>query len=74
MTKEQTFTLDMIYIHQGWHRECGIVMGSTEKTQAAVNYLSRAGYVVQRDDGWYKILDKGVKALAIWRNSLKKEA
>ena len=73
MTKEQTLTLDMIYMHQGWHRKCGLVMESLEQTQRSADYLCKAGYVTKREDGWYKILDKGLQALALWRSSLNKD-
>lgn len=72
MTKEQIYTLDMLYMHQGWHPDCGIVMESLEDTKNDVDTLCYAGYVVENTTtGWYTLTQAGTDAVINWRNQIK---
>lgn len=62
ITTTQIYTLDMVFIHQGWHPECGIVMETKEQTKRtceellAMELLSRS-----EDTGWYAITPQGAE-------------
>ncbi|MCK1065038.1 hypothetical protein [Pluralibacter gergoviae] len=60
LTNHQIYTLDMVYVHQGWHADCGIIMAGHEETIKSCDELQSHGLLIKREDGWFKITSLGI--------------
>jgi|GEM_PF-6224052 hypothetical protein len=62
LTKTQIYTLDMVFIHQGWHPECGIVLETVEQTRRTCEELLGLELLsCSEDTGWYAITQQGAE-------------